>query len=234
MKTILTVDTSELTRTLAQMNEALGTEKTNIALRHTIQDVGRRARTLTKRAIREKYRIKAGRIDKAIRAPQYTLNGTVSCVIPIQDARGTIAKSVGAFDALSEGAPGAKVIHGAVSILPHDKHGKRIHFYIPSGRLQGHIFTRHDDNVRWVGKRRVGTGKTEQWQTKTGKKRKNKQTVVTGVRKRKGTISHGVGIGIPQMAMNRAGEDIQENIADLAMKRLLHYQEQILKGNIKR
>lgn len=214
VKEWLSIDTSELNKTLKEIGTALRPEQMNIALRHTIQDVGRRVRTLSKKEIRKEYRAKSGRIDKAIRRPVYSLNGTISCIIPIMDARGTIATKSGAYTALKRG-PGAKVVKSANSILPHNRTDMRIHFYIPSGRLNGHVFVRHNDGKKWIGKR--------------SEKDRIKKT-----RMRKGSLSHGVGIGIPQMPMNRAAEGIQNDVAQYAMKRLLHYQEQILKGNVKR
>lgn len=233
MQDWLSIDTSELNRTLKEVGAALGPEKMNIALKHTIQDTGRKIRTLAKQEVRKTYRAKAGRIDKAIGRPVYALNGTISCVVPIRDVRGTIATGSGAYTALKRG-PSAKVLKSANSILPHDKTSERIHFYIPSGRLQGHVFVRHRDGVSWIGKRREGTGETESWKTKKGKAKKNRKVTVTGTRKRKGTISHGVGIGVPQMPMNRAADGIEEQVGQYALQRLLHYQEQILKGVVKR
>ena len=66
------------------------------------------------------------------------------------------------------------------------------------------------------------------------KKKKNKKVRETGRRTRTGTVSHGVGIGVPQMPMNRAADDIQEQVGQYAMERLIHYQDAILKGIVKR
>ena len=76
VKEWLSIDTSDLNKTLKEMGTALRPEQMNIALRHTIQDVGRRVKTLSKKEIRKEYRAKSGRIDKAIRRPVYSLNGT--------------------------------------------------------------------------------------------------------------------------------------------------------------
>lgn len=233
MKEWLTIDTSDLTRLCRQVGAVLGPEKMNIALRHTVQDTGRHIRKTTKDHIRKEYRAKAGRIGKAIGKPIFSGGGAISCIIPIRDVRGTIATGDGAYTALKRG-PGAKVVKSGNSILPHGKADKRIHFYVPSGRLQGHVFVRHNDGVPWIGKRREGTGEIETWQTKKGRKKRTKRVVVVGERKRKGTVSHGVGIGVPQMPMNRAADEIQDDVKEFAMKRLLHYQEAILSGAVKR
>ena len=153
--------------------------------------------------------------------------------VVIQDVRGTIATGDGAYTALKRG-PGAKVVRSGNSILPHNKTGQRIHFYIPSGRLQGHVFVRHNDGIQWTGVRREGTGENEEWKTRKGKKKKNKKVRETGRRTRTGTVSHGVGIGVPQMPMNRAADDIQDQVGQYAMERLIHYQGAILKGIVKR
>lgn len=233
VKTWLSIDTSDLNRLLKEVGAALGPEKMNVALKHTIQDTGRKVKTLAKREIRKQYHAKSGRIGRAIGRPQYSLGGTISCVIPIQDVRGTIATGDGAYTALKRG-PGAKVVRSGNSILPHNKTGQRIHFYIPSGRLQGHVFVRHNDGIQWTGVRREGTGENEEWKTRKGKKKKNKKVRETGRRTRTGTVSHGVGIGVPQMPMNRAADDIQEQVGQYAMERLIHYQDAILKGIVKR
>ena len=231
--TTLSIDTRELDELVERVGEALGSEKMNIALKRTIRAVGGKIRTLTTQEIRKKYDIKKGRVSKAIKPPIYSLHGTLSCDVPIIDPRGTIANGPGQFKAVPEG-PGAKIILGETARLPHKKGAGRIHFYIPSGKLQGHIFVRNEDNVKWIGKRRKGTGKKERWKTKTGRKKVNWETKETGVRKRVGTLSHGVGIGVSQMAMNRAAGNIEEQVIEFASNQLLFYQEQILKGKIKR
>lgn len=233
VKTLLSIDTRDLNRTLKEVGAALGPDKMNIALKHTIQDTGRKVRTLVKSEIRKEYHAKAGRIGKAIGRPQYSLGGTISCIIPVRDVRGTIATDSGGYTALKRG-PGAKIVKSGNSVLPHAKTDKRIHFYIPSGRLQGHVFVRHNDGIDWTGKRREGTGETEVWKTKKGKRKRNRKVQTTGERKRIGTISHGVGIGIPQMPMNRSADEIQEQVGQYAMERLLHYEEAILKGIVTR
>ena len=218
VKTLLSIDTRDLNRTLKEVGAALGPDKMNIALKHTIQDTGRKVRTLVKSEIRKEYHAKAGRIGKAIGRPQYSLGGTISCIIPVRDVRGTIATDSGGYTALKRG-PGAKIVKSGNSVLPHAKTDKRIHFYIPSGRLQGHVFVRHNDGIDWTGKRREGTGETEVWKTKKGKRKRNRKVQTTGERKRIGTISHGVGIGIPQMPMNRSADEIQEQVGQYAMER---------------
>ena len=75
VKTLLSIDTRDLNRTLKEVGAALGPDKMNIALKHTIQDTGRKVRTLVKSEIRKEYHAKAGRIGKAIGRPQYSLGG---------------------------------------------------------------------------------------------------------------------------------------------------------------
>ena len=77
VKTLLSIDTRDLNRTLKEVGAALGPDKMNIALKHTIQDTGRKVRTLVKSEIRKEYHAKAGRIGKAIGRPQYSLGGTI-------------------------------------------------------------------------------------------------------------------------------------------------------------
>ena len=67
VKTLLSIDTRDLNRTLKEVGAALGPDKMNIALKHTIQDTGRKVRTLVKSEIRKEYHAKAGRIGKSNR-----------------------------------------------------------------------------------------------------------------------------------------------------------------------
>lgn len=209
MKTSLYIDVSDLSRKMQQMQSVFDEETFKKILLHTIRDTSRKVKTISKRRIREDYQIGSMRILRSFGSPKITTGAEISCLIPIKNVRGTIASSGGAYKALKRG-PGAKILKAGNSILPHSKSSERIHFYIPSGRLAGHVFVRHNDGKRWTGKRPNG-----KW------------------RLRKGSISHGVGIGVPQMPMNRSEPEIQRDILEYMGKRLEHYQTQMLRGVIK-
>lgn len=211
MEAWLKIYTDDLDRMVDQLKERIGTEKARIALEHTLRDVGKKAKTLSKRAIQEQYEAKSYRIDKAFKRAIINTGSEISCIVPIVDSRGTIAKN-GAFISLKRG-PGAKVVKTAKTLLPSSKTSDRVHFYIPSGELAGHVFVRHKDGEHWNG-----------YQWVKGKREQNKRRI--------GSISHGVAIAVPQMPMTRAAEGIQAEIADFAMQRLLHYEEQINAGVI--
>lgn len=210
MRTTLYIDVSDLSGKVRQLRDALDEETFRKVLLHTIRDTSKKIKTIAKRRIREEYQIPAGRVLRSFGAPQISTGSEISCLIPIKDVRGTIASRGGAYKALKRG-PGAKIVKTGNSILPHSKSSERIHFYIPSGRLAGHVFVRHNDGKRWTGRRIDG-----------------------GTRLRKGTITHGVGIGVPQMPMNRSEEEIQRDIIEFMDKRLEHYATQMLRGVISR
>ena len=212
MKTSLYLDVSELSGKMQQLQGVFDEKTFRKILLHTIRDTSKKVKTISKRRIREDYQIGAGRVLRSFGAPMISTGANISCLIPIKGVRGTIAKSGGAYKALKRG-PAAKIVKTGNSILPHSKSSERIHFYIPSGRLAGHVFVRHNDGKRWTGRR------------PDGKKKK--------YRLRKGSISHGVGIGVPQMPMNRSEPEIQRDILEFMGKRLEHYETQMLRGVIK-
>lgn len=209
MKTSLYIDVSDLSSKMHQLQDTFDEQTFKKILLHTIRDTSKKVKTISKRRIREDYHIAAGRVLRSFGAPSISTGAEISCLIPIKGVRGTIASKGGAYKALKRG-PAAKVVKAGNSILPHSKSSDRIHFYIPSGRLAGHIFVRHNDGKRWTGRRPDG-----------------------GRRLRKGSISHGVGIGVPQMPMNRSEEEIQKDILEYMGKRLEHYGTQMLRGVIK-
>lgn len=205
MKTSLYIDVSQMQGDLSRLKTVFDEATFKRILRHTITDTSRRIKTISKRRIREEYQIAAGRIMRSFGAPQITTGAEISCLIPIKDVRGTIASSGGAYMALKRG-PKAKIVKTGNSLLPHSKGSARIHFYISKGRLSGHVFVRHGDGKRW--------------RSRNG-------------RMQKGSISHAVGIGVPQMPMNRSQDEIQADILKYMSKRLAHYEKQFILGNIK-
>ena len=213
-KVFLELDVSDVREKTKALADALSEETFKKVMRRTIYETSSKVKTLTKNRIREQYRVGQSPILQALGKPQITVGTEVSCLIPVRRTRGTISSgslSSGSYKALKRG-PSAKVLVSSNSILPHSKGSKRIHFYVPSGKLQGHVFVRHEDGKRWTGKRR------------------DKKGEVVGKVSRKGSISHGVGIAIPQMPVNRSAKAIQEDAAQYMLDRLEHNINAILSG----
>lgn len=207
-KAYLELDMGDVREKTQELAGILDTDTFQKAMRTTIYETSKHVKTIVKKRIREEYRVGEKPILQSLGSPQITVGATeISCLIPVRRNRGIISTgsmSSGCYMALKRG-PSAKVLVAGNSMLPHSKGKRRIHFYVPSGTLKGHVMVRHEDGKHWKGKRRDENGN------------------VTGKISRVGSISHGVGIAVPQMPMNRSAEAIQNDAAEYMLKRLDHY-----------
>lgn len=216
-KAFLELDVSDVRAKAQALTNALSHETVMKVMRTTIYETSRQVKTLTKKRIREQYKVGQTPILQSLGQPKISVGTEVSCLIPVRRARGTISTggmSSGSYLALKRG-PSAKILVAGNSRLPRSKGSGRIHFYVPSGRLQGHIMVRHEDGKRWKGKRRDKNGHE------------------VGKVSRVGSLSHGVGIAIPQMPVNRSAKDIQNDAAEFMLKRLEHNIQAVLDGVVK-
>lgn len=212
MRTLLSIDTQDLQQKVSSLRERVDEKQFKRILVHTLRDTGRKAKTLTDREIRRDYQIRSRDVKSTFGYPKISTGTEISCLIPLRNMRGTIARKSGTYQALKNG-PRAKVLKAGASLLPHRPTDNRIHFYIPSGRLAGHVFVRRLDGKVWYGKRKAKNGKVYRV-------------------KRVGSITHAVGIGVPQMPMNRSRENVQKTLLDYMGTRLEHYEKAVLSGYV--
>ena len=226
MNTILQIDVSDVVEKMNEFSRRVSPEKFEKVYRHTFKDTGRKIRTICKETIPKDYCAGKRKIGAAIKNPIIVTSGSLVLMVPVSDARGKIGKK-GMF--AGNGQPGAAIVRSGNSLLPTT--GDRVHFFIKSGRLAGHMFVRHKDGKIWRGERRER--QVERYQDTAGRNRKRRVGEVKeyGMRKRIGLISHAVGIGVPQMPMNRSADDVQSQTVQFADQRFKHYARQALNGS---
>lgn len=250
---VLHIDMSSLNAQVDDLKHRLSGETFMKVMWYTVKETGTKVKTLSKPEIQKKYKAKSGRIDEAFMRPQVTKGDGVNAIIPVRGPRGTIGRN-GAYAAKrgrkirgvrtnpmsgrtetfgTWAAPQGKVLTERNSILPI-KSAPRRHFYIPSGKLGGHIFgIKQGDSTQWTGVRRER--KKETYTDSSGRVRTRRvgKPIEQGMRKRKGKLVHGVGISVPQMPENRSAEGIQNEVLEYASRRLEHHGTRALDGKLK-
>lgn len=196
----LSIDTTDANRLIRGMRRAMTEKQFNKLIYRTISETGRRTRTIVKRALPPDYHAKPNWILHNMGRPRISGGENPSCIIPIDGARGYIAKQGGQFRA--KGGRRLKRLKGA-SAPVYAKIVKSGTSALPTGKGKGDPhFTDGGGNV-WVRVR--------------GSYYKPK-----GRRTRKERIRRAVGIGVPQMPMTRAREEVNKLILEHMKERLIH------------
>lgn len=191
----LDVDISDAKAKIEALRAVHTEREMNQLLYRAFKRTGSHVKTILKRQLPQDYEVTPTWVGSQVGSAQTTIGGGgmgVSCVIPIDGARGSIG---GRFKA-SGGAHGwnatrrkrykinAKIVKGQTSTLPSEMshQGGNPPFRNLGSSLGGAAFTR------------------------TGKDRL--------------PIARVVGLGVPQMPLNRSKEDVQEDIMETLMDRL--------------
>ena len=227
MKTLIQIDVSDLLKKMDEFSRRVSPATFEKVYRYTFKETGNKVKTIADPLIREKYKAPSRKVKAAFQKPIISTSGRIVCMVPVRDIRGKIGKK-GMYAATS--APGAQVLVGKNSLLPTT--GERKHFYIGRGRLAGHVFVRHNDGKTWIGTRRESEYESFRDSLNRRRRRLTGKMIEQGNRKRKGTITHAVGIGTPQMPMNRAADDVRSAVLAHAHKRFKHHAERALRGGI--
>ena len=227
MNTILQIDVSDVVEKMNEFSCRVSPGTFEKVYRYTFRDVGKAVKTVADPLIRKEYRAKSRKIKSAFKTPIISTSGQIVLMVPVSDIRGKIGKK-GMFNATS--GPGAQIVTAGNSLLPTK--GSRVHFYVSSGRLAGHMFVRHNDGKVWRGTRRQQTKEAFQDSLGRNRTRKTGEVKEYGTRKRVGSITHAVGIGVPQMPMNRAADEVQSAVLTRAHQRFEHYARRALSGGI--
>lgn len=227
MKTILQLDVSDLLEKMDEFSRRVSPATFEKVYRYTFKETGNKVKTISDPLIRKKYKAPSRKVKAAFQKPIISTSGTIVCMVPLRDIRGKIGRK-GMFAGTS--APGAQVLVGKNSLLP--TRGSRKHFYIGRGSLAGHVFVRHDDNKTWIGTRRASEYESFTDSMGRSRRRLTGKVIETGKRIRKGSITHAVGIGTPQMPMNRAADEVQGAVLAYAHKRFTHHAQRALNGGI--
>ncbi len=190
-----TSDTARLCKTMkAVMNEAEYKKALNRIVKNTAKDV----RKFVTEDVRKQYAVREKDIKAAFCPPKYSeTTGELNCVIPIRGARGKISKnSKGMFVKATGGAKGW-------AIRPY-KVGTKI--------VVGHNTvlpnqTKHPTFINTSTK-----GKAPKLNTLAFARESSERLPIRPV----------VGIAIPQMPVNRAAKDVENDIADRMFREAEH------------
>lgn len=226
----LSIDMSDVYEKLREIRQVVGEKNAEKILYWTVKDTARHIRKTLSPILRKEYQSRAMTIRGSIGQPE--INGAMSCVIPIENARniiggsdfpldgsttrvvkGNATRRKKALEAGKKPKPGkkykirAKILKKGVSTLPHIMPG--------AGRSS------YGDQPPFLMPVKSKSGPT------------GKYIVMTRKGKEKLPIIRVVGIGVPQMPLNRSREEVKDDIAEFAMKRLVHNYEAVLEKYVK-
>ncbi len=197
MAVYLDVDISDAKRKIDSLRAVHTEQEMQKILYRTLNRTGNNVGTILKTELPQDYEVKPSWVLSHVGKPRITFGGGglgVNCVIPIDGARGSIG---GRF-----GASGGR--HGWNSAK---KGGKR--YKINAKIVKGQGSTMPETMTRQGGNppfRNLGS--------KLG------GVTFTRVTKKRFPIARVVGLGVPQMPLNRSKDDVQDQIMDTLMKRL--------------
>lgn len=193
----MNIDISDATAMINALKVVHTQHEFELLMFRAFKRTGSTVKTILRKELPQDYEVKPSWVGSQVGSPRTQMGGGgigVSCIIPINGARGSIG---GRFSA-SGGAHGwkavrrgrykinAKIVKGQGSTMPPvmSRQGGQPPFRNLGSSLGGATFTR-------VGKGRL-------------------------------PIARVVGLGVPQMPLNRSEDDVQERIMDTLMKRLEH------------
>nr|DAF49227.1 MAG TPA: minor tail protein [Caudovirales sp. ctrNG92] len=227
----LSIDMRDVYEKLREIRQVVGEKNAEKILYWTVKDTAGHIRKTLSPILRKEYQSRAMTIRGSIGQPE--MNGAMSCVIPVENARNIIGGKDFPLDgsttrivnnnrtrrkkALAAGKKprpskllkqiNVKILKKGVSTLPHIMPG--------AGRSS------YGDQPPFLMPVKSKAGAT------------GKYIVMTRKGKEKLPIIRVVGIGVPQMPLNRSREEVKDDIAEYAMKRLVHNYEAVLKKYVK-
>lgn len=195
----LNIDIRDAKETIDALRKVHTEDEMKKLLRRAITRTGGRVRTILKTEIPKDYEVKPNWVLSHVQNPRMTAGGSigVGCVIPIDGHRGSIG---GRYKA-SGGSHGWKVVK-------RSKGGKR--YKINASIVKGNASTMPETMTRQGGNppfRNLSASKLG-------------GAAFTRVGKERLPIARVVGLGVPQMPLNRSKDDVQEEIVNYLQKRL--------------
>lgn len=199
MAVYLNIDISDAKETIDKLRLVHSPDEMKKLLYRAVSRTGRQVRTIIKTEVPKDYEVKPTWVASHVKNPKISYGGGglgVKCVIPIDGHRGSVGGRFGASGG-SHGWNAAK------------KGGKR--YKIKAKIVKGTTSTMPETMKRQGGNppfRNLGSSLGGVTFTRVGKGRF--------------PIARVVGIGVPQMPMNRSQDDVQKQINETLIKRLEH------------
>lgn len=206
------VDISDLAETLETAKKNLSEPKFNEMLRRTFNDAGKKVKTIVRQEVPKKYAVTASWAGSAVGWPKTQGGaGQVGVVVPIQSKRGSIGGLYHtAGSAYNTGPKGAYGFNkkGAWGKIRGKKAAK-----IRAKIVKGQTSTMPDTMAHQGGNPPF----------------LYKGIAFTRTTRKSHPIASVVGLGVPQMPINKSKEDVQREIKKVVEKRLVHHFEQLWK-----
>lgn len=199
------VDISDLMDTIDDMKKALSERAFHEMMRRTFNDAGRKVKTIVRREVPDDYEVTANWAGSMVGWPQAQGGGQIGVVVPIKGKRGSIG---GRYHATGGSFTRKAYMRGGKQVR-----GSRINKQIRARIVKGQASAMPPTMPHQGGQPPFmvrGIGKSD----------------VVFTRKyahRPYPIVHVVGLGVPQMPINKSREDVQKDIRDVVEKRLEHY-----------
>ena len=191
----LNVDISDATSKIKELQAAHTEEQFTKLMYNAFKRTGAKVKTIMRQDLPKKYDVKPSWVGSQVGAPKTSMGGGgVNCSIPIDGKRGTIG---GTYKATG-GAHGWNAL-------------RRKRYKITAQMVKSGSSTMPKEMHNQGGNppfRNLGS--------KLGKLAFTRKT------KARFPIARVVGIGVPQMPMNRSQGEVQKDIMDVLMKRLEH------------
>lgn len=193
----LDIDISDAQEMIAALRAVHTEQEMNKLLYRAFQRTGKKVKTILKTELPKKYEVKPTWIGSQVGRPNTQIGGGglgVSCSIPISGARG----SIGGRYSASGGAHGWNAARGR-------------RYKITAKIVKGQGSTLPGEMSHQGGNppfRNLGSSLGGATFTRTGEDRL--------------PIARVVGLGVPQMPLNRSEEDVQDSIMETLMERLEH------------
>lgn len=199
MAVYLNIDTSDAAGLIERVRAAHTRKEFETVMYRAFKRTGAKVKTIMAQELPTQYEVKPNLVRSAVGSPKTTIGGTgVSCCIPIEGTRHSIG---GTFSATG-GAHGWNV-----------RKGKR--YKISARIIKSARSTLPTEMDTYGGEppfRNLSYSKVAF--TRKGKDRL--------------PIAKVVGIGIPQMPMNRSQQDVQDDIMETLMKRIEHEHQYLI------
>lgn len=197
------VDTTDLNELISQLRLLYTQDKFNTIMYRVLTRAATRTKTIVRKEVPTDYMAKPSWIGSAFRSPIITRGANMSCTIPLNASRGYIGKG-STFPATA--ANGGRNLRTAYE-------GRK-------GKRKRRKYTISAQIVASGASKLPSSGKQPHFMVFSGKKYRGR--VFARLDKRGDKIRPAVGIGVPQMPMNRTKDAVQKGVMETLKNRIEH------------
>lgn len=209
----LYIDVSQVTATMDRLKVIMSKPSFDEMLRRTFNDAGRKVKTIMRQEIPDDYAVTAGWVGKHVGFPvPFSGAGGIGVKVPLDGARGSIGGTFAASGGYHRYTHATQVHMANGTVRSRKAHWRnaRVRAQIVKGNVSTmpSAMTHQGGNPPFMVGGIAFTRRTE------------KRFPIVSV----------VGLAMPQMPLNRSEADVQKQIADYTMARLMHHFGQLFGG----